>query len=193
MLDIELQQQQQVEREYDFIMMEEEPAAASKMPEDLDTSLNSSLNVSLNRSGYAHILNDEVEIGIQTDPAVPDHPKLHVNKQNATEQVKSACAWISSICGVSVETSKKALQIVCKDLYNYDVYLSSKEQAENEVVNVKSSKYGNHSYVVPSVRRITEFKQLQASEMEREAAFALSIKAHWSSLLFILIPLEEVH
>ena len=174
-------------------MMEEEPAAASKMPEDLDTSLNSSLNVSLIRSGYAHILNDEVEIGIQTDPAVPDHPKLHVNKQNATEEVKSACAWISSICGVSVETSKKALQIVCKDLYNYDVYLSSKEQAENEVVNVKSSKYGNHSYVVPSVRRITEFKQLQASEMEREAAFALSIKAHWSSLLFILIPLEEVH
>ena len=100
---------------------------------------------------------------------------------------------ISSIFGVSVETSKKALQIVCKDLYNYDVYLSSKEQAENEVVNVKSSKYGNHSYVVLSVRRITEFKQLPASEMEREAAFALSIKAHWSSLLFILIPLEEVH
>ena len=35
LLDIELQQQQQVEREYDFIMMEEEPPAASKTSEDV--------------------------------------------------------------------------------------------------------------------------------------------------------------
>ena len=118
LLDIELQQQQ-LETEYDFIMMEEEPPAASKASEDLDTSLNSSLNVSLNRSGYARILNDGVEIGIQTDPAVPDHPKLRVNKRNATEEVKSVCVRISSVCGVSVETSRKALQIVCKDLYNH--------------------------------------------------------------------------
>ena len=90
--DIELQQQQQVEREYDFIMMEEEPPAASKTSEDLDTSLNSSLNFSLNRSGYARILNDGVETGILTDPAVPDRPKLCVNKRNTTKEVKSACA-----------------------------------------------------------------------------------------------------
>ena len=125
--------------------MEEEPPAASKTSQDLDTSLNSSLIVSLNRSGYACILNDGVETGIQTDPAVPDRPKLCVNKQNATEEVKSAWAWISSACGVSVEISRKALQIVCKDLYNHDVYLSSKEQAENEGVNIKSSEYDNHS------------------------------------------------
>ena len=141
-------------------MMEQEPPPASKTSEDLDTSLNSSLNVGLNRSGYTRILNDGHEIGIQTDPAVPDRPKLRVNKRNATEEVKSACARISSACGVSVETSRKALQIFCKDLYNHDVYLSSKEQAENEGINVKSSKYDNYSYVVPSVRRITEFKQL---------------------------------
>ena len=35
LLDIELQQQQHVEREYDFIMMEEEPPAASKTSEDV--------------------------------------------------------------------------------------------------------------------------------------------------------------
>ena len=80
LLDIELQQQQQIEREYNFIMMEEEPPPASKTSEDLVTSLNSSLNVSLNQSGCARILNDGVEIRIQTDPAVPDHPKLCVNK-----------------------------------------------------------------------------------------------------------------
>ena len=93
--------------------MEEEPPAASKTSQDLDTSLNSSLNVSLNWSGYACILNDGVEIGIQTDLTVPDRPKLCVNKQNAAEEVKSACAWISSVCGVSVETFRKSLQIVC--------------------------------------------------------------------------------
>ena len=48
LFDIELQQQKQVGREYDFIMMGEEPPAALKTSEDLDTSLNSSLNVSLN-------------------------------------------------------------------------------------------------------------------------------------------------
>ena len=48
LLDLELQQQQQVEGAYNFIMMEEEPPAASKRSEDLDASLNSSLNVSLN-------------------------------------------------------------------------------------------------------------------------------------------------
>ena len=47
LLDIELQQQQQVEREYDFIMMKKEPPAASKTSQDLDTSLDSSLNISL--------------------------------------------------------------------------------------------------------------------------------------------------
>ena len=92
--------------------MEEEPPAASKTSKDLDTSLNSSLNVSLNQSGYACILNDGVEIGIQTDPAVPDRPKLCVNKWNANEEVKSACARISSVCGIFAETSRKALQIV---------------------------------------------------------------------------------
>ena len=95
LLDLELHQQQQV-GEYNFILMEEEPPAASKRSEDLDASLNSSLNVSLNRSGYACILYDGLEIRIQTDPAVPNCPKLHVNKRNATEEVKSACAQISS-------------------------------------------------------------------------------------------------
>ena len=126
LLDIKLQQQQGVEREYDFIMMEEEPPAASKMSDNLDTSLNSSLNVSLNWSGYARI-NDGVEIGIQTDPAVPDCPKLCVNKRNSTEEVKSACAQISSVCVVSVETSRNVLQIVCKDLYDH-VYCRQKNK-----------------------------------------------------------------
>ena len=40
-----------------------------------------------------------------------------------------------------------------------------------------TSKYDTHSFVLPSVRTITEYKQLQASEMERSAAEALYMKS----------------
>ena len=79
-------------------MMEEEPLAASATSEDLDTSLNSSLNVSLNRSGYARILNDGIEIGIQTDPAVPDHPKLRLYKQTECNRGSEISLCTNIIC-----------------------------------------------------------------------------------------------
>ena len=41
--------------------------------------------------------------------------------------MKSTCSHLSSKCGVTVETSRKDVQIVCKELYNHDVYLPSKE------------------------------------------------------------------
>ena len=172
-------------------MMEEKPPAALKTSEDLDTSLNSSLNVSLNQSGYACILNDGVEIGIQTDPAVPDHPKFCVNKRNATEEVKSACAQISSVCGVSVETSRKALQIVCKDLCNH-VYLSSKEHAENEGVNKKNPQ--NMTIIHILYHQLLDLPSSNGCKLQKwkEKLHYFSIKAYWSSLLFILIPWEEV-
>ena len=156
-------------------MMEEEPPAASKRSEDLDASLNSSLNVSLNWSGYACALYDRLEIRIQTDPAVPNCPKLHVYKQTKCNRGSEISLCTNIICSLSVETSRKALQINCKDVYNH-VYLSSKEQAENEGVNV-ILKIWLIIHVIPSVRRITEFKQLQASKMEREATFALFSKS----------------
>ena len=43
---------------------------------------------------------------MQTDPAVPDRPKLRVNKRIATDAVKSTCAHLSSNCGITVETSR---------------------------------------------------------------------------------------
>ena len=36
--------------------------------------------------------------------------------------------------------------------------------------------YDNHSFIIPSVRTITECKELQASEMERSAAITLYTK-----------------
>ena len=48
-----------------------------------------------------------VDMTIQTELSVPDHPKLQVNKRDSTNEIKSTCAQISSACGVSVETSRK--------------------------------------------------------------------------------------
>lgn len=46
-----------------------------------------------------------VDMTRQTELSVPDHPKLHVNKRDSTNEIKSTCVQISSVCGVSLETS----------------------------------------------------------------------------------------
>ena len=38
----------------------------------------------------------------------------------------------SSICSVSLETSCKVVQVVCKNLHNHNVYLTPVEQLEGE-------------------------------------------------------------
>lgn len=72
-----------------------------------------------------------VDMTIQTEISVPDHPKLQVNKRDSTNEIKSTCAQISSVCGVSVETSRKVNEIVCKTLYNQHIYFSAEEQAQD--------------------------------------------------------------
>lgn len=67
----------------------------------------------------------------QTELSIPDHPKLHVNKRDSTNEIKSTCAQISSVCGVSLETSWKINEIVCKTLYNQNIYFSAEEQAQD--------------------------------------------------------------
>ena len=167
MIEKQIQEEEQFRAEEEFIMMESD----TELPQNSSLNDSISLNigsVSLNRSGHARVLQSGIDISIQTDPAVPDRPKLRINKRIATDTVKSTCAHLSSNCGISVETSRKALQIVCKELYSHDIYLSSKEQQEQEPQSKKS-----HTYVVPSSRTINEYKQIQASEMEKDAAVAL--------------------
>ena len=76
-------------------------------------------------------------MAIQTEPSVPDHPKLNVKKKDSTNEIKSTCAQTSSVW-TSVETSQKVIEIVSKTLYNHNIYLSADEQAENEEVQVMS-------------------------------------------------------
>ena len=72
-----------------------------------------------------------VDMTRQTELSVPDHPKLHVNKRDSTNEIKSFCTQISSVCGASLETLRKINEIVCKTLYNQNIYFSAEEQAQD--------------------------------------------------------------
>ena len=48
--------------------------------------------------------------------------------QNFTEEIKSACAKTSSLCGISVNKARIAVQVKCNELYQHKYYLSREEQ-----------------------------------------------------------------
>ena len=156
--------------------------------DEYNSSMNTSctsqtLNVRMNRSGYTRKKHIGVDAAIQSDPAVPDRPKLSEKEKISTNEIKLTCAKLSSTCGVSVEMSRKIVQVVRKELYNHDVYLSATEQLAGECdivaeepnvnqedVSVSPSVYKKYKYVLPSARTIADYKQILASEMETEAA-----------------------
>ena len=65
----------------------------------------------------------ELDVAVQTECV--RSTKIMYNKRGCTNEIKSTCARISSVCCVSIDTSRKAVQVVCKDLYNHNFYLSS--------------------------------------------------------------------
>ena len=92
----------------------------------------------------------------------------------------------SSICSVSLETSCKVVQVVCKNLHNHNVYLTPVEQLEgeqeifNQEKHIKNKKTPvtaeqckNYKFVLPFVCTIADYKQCQPSQMEREVAIHL--------------------
>ena len=110
--------------------------------------------------------------------------------------------------------SRKIVQIICKELYGHDLYLSPEDQAEGEGTEISEEEMANSSIkdranVFPSARTISDHKQLLASETESEAAMALldkdstikaivhfdttsrnNIDAEWPTIIlrFILAP-----
>ena len=84
---------------------------------------------------------------------------------------------------MSVETSRLAVKTVCKELYNHEVYLSATDEVANDFEGEPPSKkscipltefdYASYQYVLPSARTISDYKQMQASQVERDAALAL--------------------
>ena len=74
----------------------------------------------------------KVECSTQTEACKADRPKLRINKNQSTDAIKSKCSRLSSICGVFLETSRKVVQVVCKNLYYHNVYLTPERQLEDE-------------------------------------------------------------
>ena len=104
----------------------------------------------------------------------PDRPKLRIFKKQATHQIKSTCATVSAVCGLSTENSRKCVQIVAKKLYDHNLYLTPSAQLEGEhgikvTVNhdapkkhvpVTAAEYENYKYALPSSRTVSDFKHL---------------------------------
>ena len=134
---------------------------------DMDSLNASSVSISINRSGKLRISTD---IDHPTS-STPLRPKLRVNRRICTDAIKSACATISSTCGISAEMSRKVVQIVSKELYGHQFYLSKEDQARGEVCTP-----GDLSYVIPSARTIADHKHLMAIDSEVDAAIALCNK-----------------
>ena len=113
----------------------------------------------------------KVECSTQTAACKADRPKLGINKKQSTDAIKSTCSKLSSICGVSLETSCKVVQVVFKNLYNHNVYLTTVEQLEgeqeifnqekhikNKKVPVTAEQCKNYKFVLPSVHTIADYK-----------------------------------
>ena len=146
------------------------------------TISNSTINQSANRSGLVQSTKSVTTVGVQTEPVKPDKPKLRVKRKICTDKIKATCANASSACGVSVKMSQQGVKTIFKELYEH-VYLSAAEACKSASLEQPPSKkrcppesardYESYEYVLPSARTISDYKQMQASQLEQDAAVAL--------------------
>ena len=114
-------------------------------------------------------------------------PKPQIRKKrNCTDEIKAAISKISYECGISVEKSRKAYQIVCKEMYSHKYFLSLEEKEEKEgstmeprekkKKNITDIDYEKYSDIIPSAKSTRTYKSLQATQEEVNAAVALCRK-----------------
>ena len=161
--------------------------------EDLDVSFecsgvmnsttisNSTTNQSANRSGLVQSTKSVTTVDVQTEPVKPDKLKLRVKRKICTDKIKATCANASSVCGVSVKMSQQAVKTVCKELYEH-VYLSAAELANQLLWSNHHLKNDAHQRVPEIMKAMSmfcllqelpDYKQMQASQVEQDAAVAL--------------------
>ena len=115
------------------------------------------INQSHNRSGLTRSTKQTCDVSVQTDPVIIDKPKLRIKERVCTEDIKMTCANLSSICGLSVENSRLAVQTVCKHLYKHEFYLSKADVNTSCDVGDDPPRKRNCldlTYVLPSARTI---------------------------------------
>ena len=149
-------------------------------PDILNSTFKSTASsVSMNRSGLLRFEEEEKL------PQTVERPKLRKISKTFTEQIKAACASISSKCIISEEKARVAVKTVCKEMYQHQYYLNADEYKNSEEmihtnleppskVPKTSTDYNDlHKYVLPSSRTILKYKHLQASQEETDADVAL--------------------
>ena len=158
---------------------------------------NDFISINRTRSGLSRITMQlqTNSIGVQTEPIKYDCPPMRKKPRNnsrnnsriCTVESVSTCAAVSSTCGVSTEIARLAVKTTVKGLLGKELYLSRKEQqlknpehncnqtpCHNSASSNNSQPTCSHyDNVLPSAKRIAEYKQLQASQVEKNAALAL--------------------
>ena len=237
-VDIEYEEQQQEEietereereaedREHFMIFGGETIEETSTMMNStaMDGMDNSSLDMSLNRSGRMRRTVSKQDRHVQTDPVNIERPEIR-KVRNFTEEIKATCANVSTKCGISVEKARVAVQTTCKTLYKHNYYLTCEEQDanapittevrdsgakttvnqdagttemdcdetsedyepqykricndadKNKFTNSKKEYEQKYKNVLPSRKVIIKYKEMQASQEERDAALALYQKS----------------
>ena len=128
-----LQEKMEKEREeYELQGMEDD----SVLDEDITkaATVDTNLNQSLNRSGLSRSTVSLESSSTQTEFVAVNYKPPRINERVCSDDAKAVCANLSSVVGLSVDRSRKAMQIVCTEYYKDDVYLSKKEamQAVNK-------------------------------------------------------------
>ena len=197
-----IEQQQEEEERQGLLRREEAEVRFSEMtdaPDDgtelLETSVNSELNTSVNRSGIKRVATEDIAVQFDSFPK----KKIRLTR-NCTPESKAACVALSVNCQLSTEMSRVAFQTVCSKQYGHEYYLSAEEaikkdpslqkfkpplEVESTSINSRQAKqkrtipiskddYEVYQNVIPSARSLNDYKQVLAIQHEREAAIALN-------------------
>lgn len=149
--------------------------------EETSTMPMQSLNQSRSRSGLVRSSIPLNHVSTQTDDVQIDRPKLRIKRKICTEKVKKSCANLSTRCNLSAEMSRVAFQSMAADMYDHEFYLSApKDDAEppekKKRLPTTAADYESYGYVICSARTINDYKQMQASQVESDAAVELFSK-----------------
>ena len=127
---------------------------------------------------------------IQTDKVILDQPEIR-GVRKCTGDIKRTCTQVSIECGISLEKSRKAVQVVARELYNHEYRLEplilqnivesqvpgASENCEpppkRRAIKWTSDLKDRYRWAIPSRRVLIDWKHLQATEAEIAAAIAL--------------------
>ena len=75
--------------------------------DEVSMPLNSTINVSMNRSGTIRLAPSIDEVATQTVEVNIERPRLRNNQRVCTDAIKNTCVQLSATCGVSTEMARK--------------------------------------------------------------------------------------